>query len=198
MKGYNFIGIVHLVFSYVLTKIFYSKAKLVRFPFSARGVKYIDLGEKLVTGRYCRIDSFPKDKDCGYLIRFGSNCQINDGVHIASVSNITIGNNVLIASRVFITDHFHGSYSGEIQSNPCELAAERELYYDSVIIEDNVWIGEGCSILPGTVIGKNSVIGANSVVTKSIPSDSIAVGNPARVIKKFDQNTKKWVLVSDG
>jgi acetyltransferase-like isoleucine patch superfamily enzyme len=54
------------------------------------------------------------------------------------------------------------------------------------VIEDNVWIGESVVILPGVTIGKNSIIGANAVVTKSIPENSIAGGNPARIIKKIE------------
>lgn len=59
-------------------------------------------------------------------------------------------------------------------------------YAQPVIIEDNVWIGGGAIILPNVTIGKNSVIGAGSVVTRSIPANCVAVGNPCRVIKNID------------
>ena len=55
-----------------------------------------------------------------------------------------------------------------------------------MIIEDNVWIGEGVAIMPNVTIGANSIIGANSVVTKDIPKNSVVAGNPARVIKNID------------
>jgi lipopolysaccharide O-acetyltransferase len=61
-----------------------------------------------------------------------------------------------------------------------------------VIISKNVWIGESVSILPGVRIGKASIIGANSVVTKDIPDYSIAAGNPAKVIKKYNFATRCW------
>jgi UDP-3-O-[3-hydroxymyristoyl] glucosamine N-acyltransferase len=63
----------------------------------------------------------------------------------------------------------------------------------NVIIEEEVYIGSNCVILPGIRIGRNSVIGAGSVVTKNIPAFSVAVGNPARVIKHYDAETQSWV-----
>ena len=69
---------------------------------------------------------------------------------------------------------------------------DRKLSAKPVIIHDDVWIGEMVSILPGVEIGKGSIIGANSVVTKYIPDYSIAAGNPAKVIKQYNFNTKRW------
>lgn len=65
---------------------------------------------------------------------------------------------------------------------------------NEVVIEDGVWLGQRVCVLPGTHIGKNSIIGANSVVTHDIPAYTIAVGSPARIIKKWDYVNKKWVL----
>ena len=119
--------------------------------------------------------------------------QINDFVHINAVDCVKIGNNVLIASKVFITDLAHGSYRGDDNdSSPEEIVINRKLSSKSVEIGDNVWIGELVSILPGVQIGKNCIIGANSVVTKSIPDNCIAVGNPAKIIKKYNFETKHW------
>jgi acetyltransferase-like isoleucine patch superfamily enzyme len=65
----------------------------------------------------------------------------------------------------------------------------------SVIIEDNVWIGDMVSIMPGVKIGQGSIIGSNAIVTKNIPPFSIAVGVPAKVIKTFDREKSMWVTV---
>ena len=68
------------------------------------------------------------------------------------------------------------------------LGGRRGNYALPVKIEDSVWIGGGAILLPGVTIGKNSVIGAGSVVTRSIPANRVAVGNPCRVIKQIDDN----------
>ena len=97
---------------------------------------------------------------------------------------------------MFITDLAHGSYCGdENDSLPDTIVKDRPLSYKPVVIGNNVWIGELCSVLPGVTIGENSIIGANSVVTKSIPANSIAAGNPAKVIKQFNFETKRWEKV---
>jgi lipopolysaccharide O-acetyltransferase len=126
----------------------------------------------------------------------GDNVQINDHVHIAAFNKVEIGNNVLIASNVFITDHNHGVYKGsDDDDSPDSLPNSRKIVSKEVIIEDNVWIGEFVSVLPGVRIGKGSIIGSMSVVTKDIPPNTIAVGSPARIIKKYDFNLKKWVPI---
>ena len=104
--------------------------------------------------------------------------QINDNCQIACAGKIFIGNNVLIASKVFITDHDH-DYKDE--GAPAQWA----LCADNVKIGDNCWIGNGVSILKGVVIGRNSIIGAGSVVTKSFPESSIIAGVPAKNITSF-------------
>ncbi|MGL6364351.1 DapH/DapD/GlmU-related protein [Aeromonas veronii] len=196
MRGYDLLGLLHLFLSLAITRLFYRRAQLVRLPVSIRGKNDICFGNGLVTGKYCRIDAFSFDKKQDEkIIVFGDNCQINDSVHIAAIKSINIGDNVLIASRVFITDHQHGKYTGDGQSNPHEPAAKRSLSSNPVIIENNVWIGEGAIIMPGVKIGCNSIIGANSVVTKDIPDNSIAVGAPAKVIKRYDFSLKKWEVI---
>ncbi|MBA6326356.1 acetyltransferase [Colwellia sp. MB02u-6] len=192
MRGYNIYSIFNLCMSMIYTKIFHHDAKLIRLPVVIRGSNNINFGKGFVSGRYCRLDALSEKKE---QIKFGNNCQINDSVHIAAINNIHIGNNVLIAGKVFITDHQHGNYSGENQSLPQEVASDRLLSSGPVIIADNTWIGEGVVILPGVTIGENSIVGANSVVTKNIPMNAIACGNPAKVIKTFDPIEKCWVPV---
>jgi len=126
------------------------------------------------------------------ITEIGKNVQINDYVHIGAAESLIIEDNVLIASRVFITDHNHGSYSNFLQDTPYSIPIERRIVSLPTKIEENVWIGESATILPGVTIGKGSIIGANSVVTKNIPPNSIAVGIPAKVIKTFNDEYKIW------
>jgi lipopolysaccharide O-acetyltransferase len=129
------------------------------------------------------------------LLVFKNDVQINDFVHIVALERIVIGNNVLIASKVFISDSNHGSYSGEAQSHPDQNPIERKLSNSPIEIEDNVWLGEFVSVLQGVTIGRGSIIGSMSVVTKDIPPYCIAVGSPARVIKTYNFKTAKWESV---
>jgi lipopolysaccharide O-acetyltransferase len=124
----------------------------------------------------------------------GNDVVVGYGVHLAATNSVRIGDGVLVGSRVIITDHNHGIYSGNLQSSPLEAPADRLLTSDrEVVVEDNVWIGDGVAILPGARIGQGSVIGANSVVNCSIPNSCIAVGNPARPIKVYDRESRRWV-----
>ncbi|AJI73001.1 hypothetical protein FTDG_00987 [Francisella tularensis subsp. novicida GA99-3548] len=192
-KNYSLYGLARLIVDLIYTKLVYRGARLVRFPIYIRGKKNIDFGTGLTTGRHCRIDAFNIDQKPTPIIKFGDNCQINDNVHIAGINSISIGNNVLIASRVFISDHNHGNYRGVNQSSPLEIPSKRKLNSSPIIIEDNVWIGEGVAILPGVIIGKGTIIATNSVLTKDAESYTIYAGIPAKPIKKYDFKLKQWI-----
>lgn len=196
-KRYGLLGCIRLLLSTLYTKLFYPKARLIRLPFDIRNTQLIDLGHNLTTGFGCRIEVHPVDKKKGKCLIFGQNVQLNDYVHIAAGENVTIGNDVLIASRVYISDLNHGSYSGDIQDSPLTKPNDRPLSTKPVYIKDNVWIGESVCILPGVTIGRGCIIGAMSVVTKSIPDYCIAVGVPAKVVKRFDFKENVWISVKD-
>lgn len=184
--------IFKLAYFVIRTKFFSSKIRLLRFPIEIRGRKYINFGNGLTTGFCCRFEAFSTSGDKTLL--FGNNIQINDFVHICSMRCVSIGDNVLIASKVYISDNSHGSYKGDkYDSNPNISPIKRDYYVSSVVIEDNVWIGEGVIILPGVKVGKGAIVGANSVVSKDIPPYTIAVGQPARVVKHFDNDKMEWI-----
>lgn len=111
----------------------------------------------------------------------GDNVVINDDCHIGVFNRVEIHNDVLIASKVYISDHSHGDTNYTDMLLPPRLRPI--VSKGPVIIEENVWLGEGVCILPNVRIGRNSVVGANAVVTKDIPPYSIAAGMPARVIR---------------
>ena len=197
--GKSFYELWKLGINLIKTKIFFPKARLIRFPFDIRGKKYIKYGKDFTTGVGCRIEAYNfNNGNLGIKapqLIIGNNVQINDYVHLSCAESLIIEDNVLIASKVYISDLNHGNYSFSKDfehSNPEEIAKERRIFTKPVKICENVWLGENVSVLPGTVIGKNSIIGANSVVSKNIPENCIAVGNPAKVIKKYNFETKKW------
>lgn len=192
LKRYGFSGIIRLTFYLLLTKIKFPKARLIRLPIDIRNRKLIELGEGLTTGKNCRIEAYNLDNSSTPKIIFGRNIQLNDNVHIVGSNLVTLGDNVLIAGNVFISDTSHGNYDNQFSSLPEEIPISRRKVTNPVIIGKNVWIGENVVILPGVQIGDGSIIGAGSIVTKNIDNNCIVAGNPARVIKKFNSTTNLW------
>ncbi|ALU14146.1 hexapeptide repeat-containing acetyltransferase [Eubacterium limosum] len=187
------------IYSLLWTKIFYKEARLIRQPIYIRGKSGIYLGKGFTSGYRCRLETFNNDKEeKKYKIKIDDNVKIGDDVHIAAGQKIKIGKNTLIASKVFVSDVSHGIYSDYCKhSNPTVAPDTRHLYFDEVSIGENVWIGENVCVLPGVTIGNGCIIGANAVVTKSIPDFSIAVGIPAKVIKKYSFSDKRWIKDKD-
>jgi acetyltransferase-like isoleucine patch superfamily enzyme len=191
MGRYDLVGLWRMAVSFLYTRLFYRSARIIRLPFDIRNRKYINMGKGLTTGHGCRLEAYPGNNAVSMFL--GDNIQMNDYVHITAMQSVTIGNNVLMASKIYISDCAHGSYAGDAaDSSPLTAPAERPFVCKPVVIEDNVWLGEFVSVLPGTTIGKGTIVGANSVVSKSLPANVIAVGSPARPIKKFNFETNQW------
>ncbi len=146
-------------------------------------------GKEFTAGKDLRLEVV----EAAAVIRFGDRVKINDYFHIGCASYISIGDDVLIGSRVTIVDHGHGQYSGEDCSVPSMPPDIRALHSAPICIESNVWLCEGVVVLSGVTIGAGSIVGANSVVTSDIPPGCIAAGIPAKVIKKYSEESKKWV-----
>lgn len=183
---YSLSDIFRMGYSFILTKMFYPGALLVRRPISIRQKKGFHYGKGLSTGKNCRIEVFGDG-----VIEMGDRCQIGDNTHLVSSESVKIGDDCLFASKIFVSDTSHGSY-GKTPSSPLDLPNCRPLTSNPVEIGDRVWLGENVVVLGGVTIGEGSIIGAGSVVTKSIPANCIAVGSPARPIKRFNFDSKVW------
>ncbi|MDD4371675.1 MAG: acyltransferase [Anaerostipes sp.] len=171
--------------------VFYCNDLILRLP------QYIKCGKNVVIGENSRLlcwDSYQMnifDKKPEIII--GNNVHITRNLTLQCARRIWIGNDVLLASDIFITDYNHGMNPLKKNYLDNELSVS-----DGVIIKDGVWIGNDVLIMPGVTVGEKSIIGAGSTVTKNIPPYCIAVGNPARVIEKYDISLEKWINIKVG
>ncbi len=118
----------------------------------------------------------PFTTDCGKNINIGKGVFINAGCRFQDQGGITIGDGALIGHNVVIATLNHAF----------EPENRGDMIPSPVVIGKKVWIGSNSTILPGVTIGDNAIIGAGSVVTKDIPANMIAVGNPAKAIKSIN------------
>ena len=191
----SFTELCQLAYSTICTRLFYPSATIVRRPFFVRGKFRMTFGRGFACGYGCRLETFGTRDDTSKKLVFGQNCHIGDYVHIAAQQQVTLGDNCLLASHVFITDLNHGDYgSPEGASSPHTDPNARPLHSSPVTIGSNVWIGENVCVLPGVRIGDGCVIGAGSIVTKDVPANSVVVGAPGRVIKRYSAG-HGWIPV---
>jgi lipopolysaccharide O-acetyltransferase len=196
-RSYPLRDILKLGWCVLRCKLLDKRIRIIRRPFVLRGRKYVDFGKGLTTGHWCRFEVFPKNNDSSIRLKFGNNIQLNDFVHISVIDSVEIGDNCLLASHIYISDNSHGRYEGsENDSSPFTPPAHREYITSPVKIGKNCWLGEGVIVMPGVTIGDGCIIGAHSVVKHDIPPASIAVGSPARIVKRYNFEIKCWEKIS--
>lgn len=167
----------------------FGKGSRIDRPAFLVGGQGIRIASHVHIWRESRIEALNANPD-EVRIHIGAGTCIQPGVHLGAVLRVEIGRGVLMASRVYITDHDHD------WSDPDDpVILNGRLVAAPVTIGDYVWLGEGVMVLKGVHIGERSVVGAGSIVTRSIPPLSVAVGAPARVIRRFDRSLNQWVRV---
>lgn len=166
--------LVNLLFNFTpLTRWYGLRARMLRFA----GVDCAASARIISSARVVMINvSIGEETFIGHQVLIAGSDQ----------AKITIGNFVDIAPRVVIIS---GSHDIDMLSNHSAGPGKGE----AVWIQDGVWIGANCTILPGVTIGRKAVIGSGSVVVSDIPAFTVAVGNPARPIKRWDQSAGEWV-----
>lgn len=185
--------IIKNILSLAYTKLFYRNARLIRRPVYIRGKNMLLYGQGLTMGYSCRLEMFDLATSSKIKLNIGKNCKMGDNVHIAAGESIRIGDNCLFASKIYISDIVHGNYSKNSDaSDPRVPPDQRILHTNPVSIGDTVWLGDNVCILPGVRLGNGSIIGANAVVTKDIPDYCVAVGMPAKIVKRFNLTTQTW------
>ena len=157
-------------------------------PLRINGYSHISIGDDVRIAEQAWIEALPlTGEQCSLIIKSG--VRIGHFNHIFCTKSVIIEENVLTADRVYISDNAHNysDISIPIMHSPIKQLKE-------VVIGEGSWLGENVCVI-GAVIGKHCVIGANSVVTRDIPDYSVAVGAPARVIKRYNCTSKVWEKV---
>jgi len=145
--------------------------------------------DKVRIGRNARLSCYPINGEFGKIV-IKNNCYIGDYFSVITADYVEIEEDVLFASYVTIIAENHG------MDPECGIKyGLQELSGKKVLIKNHSWIGEKVIVMPGVTVGAYSIIGAGSVVTHDIPDYSIAVGNPAKIVKKYSFEQKKWLKV---
>lgn len=158
------------------------------------GGKHIYMGKHARVFAYSRLNCFESisGQKLNPKLIIGENVLMGRNTTVLCADSVIIGDNAMFASYCFISDENHGINLSSGIRYECQKIETKP-----VLIGKNCWIGEKVVVLPGVAIGDNTIIGAGSIVTKSIPANVIAVGNPARVVKKYNFETKTWEKVNE-
>lgn len=179
--------------SYCLANMFFYKAlsikAIVISGVRVQGKKFISIGSNTIIQRGGWLLA-TKVLDSNPELSIGNRCSIGDYCHITAIKSVILEDDVLLANNIYIADNSHdfSDISTPIQNQPVFFKGE-------VRLKSGCWIGENVCII-GASIGKNSVIGANSVVLTDIDDYCVAVGSPAKIIKRFDFDKKEWIKVN--
>lgn len=185
--------------SWLWRRILHAEGLEVQHGCLILGAGNIRIGQCFRAGRLLWLEAVTRYQAQEFLpqLTIGNRVNCSDAVHIACTNSVTIGDDVLIGSKVHITDHNHGCYHGAgLQSSPDELPVSRALVGKPVFIGDRVFLADGVVVLPGSHIGAGTIVGANSVVSGTLPPDSIFAGVPARQIRCFDRSSSCWLDTS--
>ncbi len=164
------------------------KGVIVEPPFRFKNLQYVTLEDEVMIKDSCWISAIGSREELSTpKIIIQSHTHIGIGATISAVRKIILEKHVLLAKNVYISDHGHAF---EDVTTPIMFQGVAGIA--EVRIGEHTWIGQNACVMPGVRIGKHCVIGANSVVTRDVADFSVAVGAPARVIKKYDAQTRRW------
>jgi lipopolysaccharide O-acetyltransferase len=149
----------------------------------------IHIGRGVEIRRGARLEAMClEDGPPGPRIRIGDGTSIHFYFHCGAAERVEIGCRVLIAGRVYVTDHDHDLGA----PGRAPLAADG-VYVAPVRIDDDCWLGEGAIVLKGVQLGRGCIVAAGAVVTRSFPPWTLVAGVPARALRRYDERAQAWV-----
>lgn len=164
----------------------YGAKSTLRSPLGIEGPQFISIGRKVAILDNAWLMALNHIPGVNPELNIGDGTYIGHYSHIVAVKKVHIGNKVLVADKVYISDNLR-----EYQDILTPVIDQPVIFKGEVVIGDGSWIGESVSII-GSNIGKHCVIAANSVVTNNIPDFSVAAGSPAKIIKRYNSKTRQW------
>lgn len=193
------LGYMSYAFSLVKMKLLYKwrfkslgKGSVIRRPLFLTP-EYISLGDRVSLGHDARLEAihtFGNDSFTPEII-IGDNVSFQQRCHITAAGKLQVGANTMASFDVMITDIDHGYQEIGLP------ISRQSLEVKMTSIGENCFLGAGVKIQAGTILGTQCIVGANAVVRGTFPDFCVIAGVPARIIKKYDRNTKKWERVKD-
>jgi acetyltransferase-like isoleucine patch superfamily enzyme len=152
---------------------------VVQLPVRLQGEERMAIGNGVFVGAGCWLQVLEGESD-GVALRLEDDVAIAGYCVLSAAKSIRLGRHVSLARNVYIADHSHAYDDPE---RP--MSEQGVTQVEPVVVEDGAWLGENVVVLPGVRIGRGSVVAANSVVAKDVPDFSLAIGSPARVVRRF-------------
>jgi lipopolysaccharide O-acetyltransferase len=154
---------------------------VLQLPIRVSGEHRISVGSDVFVGAGAWLQVLPGPDGEGY-IEIGDGCSLAGGCVLSSAAEVRLGRRVLFARHVYVADHRHAFADGgrAVLDQGIEQV-------EAINIGDGAWLGENVVVGPGVTIGAGAVIGANAVVLEDVPARAVAVGAPARVVRRLDE-----------
>lgn len=159
----------------------FGERSVLALPIRLAGVSGMTIGSHVYVGAGSWLQILSKEGGSGRLV-LGDGTRISGGVVITVAREVTLGNSVLLAKNVYISDHIHAHDDPDLP-----IVDQGITGIAPVHIGDGAWLGQGVVVVPGVTIGAGCVVGANSVVTTDLPPRTLAVGAPARIVRHLDE-----------
>ena len=171
----------------------FGRGSVLYKPIILSNPRFMHIGRNVVIRQGARMEAIVTDADKPPELRIGDNVNIEQNVHIICHSNVVIGNDVSITGNCAIVDVTHPFKDVH---DPVKIGHRIQKERSLVEIGDRSFLGFNAIVLPNVRIGRYCVIGAQSLVSRDVPDYSVAAGNPARILRRYDEVNDEWVVVA--